>query len=190
MSTHDLTENQVSVNNYCQQRCISRFQSQGLFLESEAICLAIRPTIHATVAMRGPTGLYLKVHSIFPHVTFENMASHRSPSQPQFSPGGRFPPIFIHQVIIITGLKKLWLYDLTLKMALEADRALNRHSTQTNSNSLSLSHSLPLSLSLSLLLYLPLTPLSLPFPLYSFLPLYSFPSLPSLPSLSMKSLSQ
>ena len=39
------------------------------------------------------------------------------------SPGGRFPPSFIHQVIIITGLKKLQLYVLALKMALDADRA-------------------------------------------------------------------
>ena len=28
------------------------------------------------------------------------------------SPGGRFPPSFIHQVIIITGLNKLRLYVL------------------------------------------------------------------------------
>ena len=39
------------------------------------------------------------------------------------SPGGRFPPSFIHQVVIITGLNKLQLYDLALKMALDADRA-------------------------------------------------------------------
>ena len=39
------------------------------------------------------------------------------------SPGGRFPPSFIHQVIIITGLNKLQLYVLALKMALDADRA-------------------------------------------------------------------
>ena len=39
------------------------------------------------------------------------------------SPGGRFPPSFIHQVIIITGLNKLQLYVLVLKMALDADRA-------------------------------------------------------------------
>ena len=39
------------------------------------------------------------------------------------SPGGRFPPCFIHQVIIITGLNKLQLYVLALKMALDADRA-------------------------------------------------------------------
>ena len=38
------------------------------------------------------------------------------------SPGGRFPPSFIHQVII-TGLNKLQLYVLPLKMALDADRA-------------------------------------------------------------------
>ena len=38
------------------------------------------------------------------------------------SPGGRFPPSFIHQVII-TGLNKLQLYVLALKMALGADRA-------------------------------------------------------------------
>ena len=38
------------------------------------------------------------------------------------SPGGRFPPSFIHQVIIITGLNKLQLYVLALKMALVADR--------------------------------------------------------------------
>ena len=37
------------------------------------------------------------------------------------SPGGRFPPCFIHQVIIITGLNKLQLYVLALKMALDAD---------------------------------------------------------------------
>ena len=39
---------------------------------------------------------------------------------------GRFPPNFIHQVIIITGLNKLYdyiyIYVLALKMALEADR--------------------------------------------------------------------
>ena len=39
------------------------------------------------------------------------------------SPGGRFPPSFMHQVIIITGLNKLQLYVLALKMALDADRA-------------------------------------------------------------------
>ena len=39
------------------------------------------------------------------------------------SPGGRFPPSFIHQVIIITGLNNLQLYVLALKMALDADRA-------------------------------------------------------------------
>ena len=39
------------------------------------------------------------------------------------SPGGRFPSSFIHQVIIITGLNKLWLYVLALKMASDADRA-------------------------------------------------------------------
>ena len=39
------------------------------------------------------------------------------------SPGGWFPPSFIHQVIIITGLNKLQLYVLALKMALDADRA-------------------------------------------------------------------
>ena len=39
------------------------------------------------------------------------------------SPGGRFPPNFNHQVIIITGLNKLQLYVLALKMALDADRA-------------------------------------------------------------------
>ena len=39
------------------------------------------------------------------------------------SPGGRFPPSFIHQVIIVTGLNKLQLYVLALKMALDADRA-------------------------------------------------------------------
>ena len=39
------------------------------------------------------------------------------------SPGGRFPPSFIHQVIIITGLNKLQLYVLALKMALDADWA-------------------------------------------------------------------
>ena len=34
-------------------------------------------------------------------------------------PGGRFPPSFIHQVIIITGLNKLYeLYGLALEMAL------------------------------------------------------------------------
>ena len=37
------------------------------------------------------------------------------------SPGGRFPPSFIHQVV--TGLNKLQLYVLALKMALDADRA-------------------------------------------------------------------
>ena len=36
---------------------------------------------------------------------------------------GQFPPSFIHQVIIITGLNKLQLYVLALKMALDADRA-------------------------------------------------------------------
>ena len=42
------------------------------------------------------------------------------------SPGGRFPPSFIHQVIIITGLNKLYIiqsYVLALKMALDADWA-------------------------------------------------------------------
>ena len=40
------------------------------------------------------------------------------------SPGGRFPPSFIHQVIIITELNKLiQSYVLALKMASDADRA-------------------------------------------------------------------
>ena len=38
-------------------------------------------------------------------------------------PGGRFPPSFIHQVVIITGLNKLYDYVLALKMGLDADRA-------------------------------------------------------------------
>ena len=38
-------------------------------------------------------------------------------------PGGRFLPSFIHQVIIITGLNKLYDYVLALKLALDADRA-------------------------------------------------------------------
>ena len=38
-------------------------------------------------------------------------------------PGGRYLPSFIHQVIIITGLKKLYAYVVALKMALGADRA-------------------------------------------------------------------
>ena len=37
-------------------------------------------------------------------------------------PGGGFPPSFIHQVIIVTGLNTLYDYVLTLKMALDADR--------------------------------------------------------------------
>ena len=89
-------------------------------------------------------------------------------------PGGRVPPSFIHQEIIITGRNKLyvyvWLYCYALKITLDADRAEHPHS---NSNSLSLSLSLPLS----------------PFPLS---PLPSFLStLPSLPSpfLSFSSLS-
>ena len=38
------------------------------------------------------------------------------------SPGGRFPPSFIHQVIIITGLNKLYkrIHVLALKMASDA----------------------------------------------------------------------
>ena len=39
------------------------------------------------------------------------------------SPGGRFPPSFIHQVIIITGLNKLYNRILALMMALDADWA-------------------------------------------------------------------
>ena len=39
------------------------------------------------------------------------------------SPSGRFPPSFIHQVIIITGLNKLQLYVLALKMTSDADWA-------------------------------------------------------------------
>ena len=40
------------------------------------------------------------------------------------SPGGRFPPSFIHQVIIITGLNKLYNCMFSpLNMALDADRA-------------------------------------------------------------------
>ena len=37
----------------------------------------------------------------------------------ELSPGGRFPPGFIHRVIIVTGLNKLYdiLYVLALKMA-------------------------------------------------------------------------
>ena len=41
-------------------------------------------------------------------------------------PGGRFPPSFIHEVFMITGLNKLYdcMYVLTLKMvALDANRA-------------------------------------------------------------------
>ena len=43
-------------------------------------------------------------------------------------PSGRFSPSFIHQVIIIPGLNKLYDYVLTLKMTLDADRAQNLHS--------------------------------------------------------------
>ena len=41
------------------------------------------------------------------------------------SPGGRFPPSFIHQVIIITGQNKLYnrIHVHALKMALDADWA-------------------------------------------------------------------
>ena len=49
------------------------------------------------------------------------LCSHWMPWKP--TTGGRFPPSFIHQVIIITGLNKLQLYVLALKMALDADRA-------------------------------------------------------------------
>ena len=47
---------------------------------------------------------------------------HLSKKRRGLSPGGRFPPSFIHQVIIITGLNKL-LYVLALKMASVADWA-------------------------------------------------------------------
>ena len=50
------------------------------------------------------------------------------------SPGGRFHPIFIHQVII-SGLNNLWLHVLVLKMALDADIV----SSPQNSNSPALS---------------------------------------------------
>ena len=53
---------------------------------------------------------------------------HLSKSRASFS-SGRFPPSFIHQVIIITGLN-IRLYVLALKMALDADRAY-KTSTQT-----------------------------------------------------------
>ena len=41
------------------------------------------------------------------------------------SPSGQFPPSFIHQIIIITGLNKFYnkLYVLALKMALDAEWA-------------------------------------------------------------------
>ena len=42
------------------------------------------------------------------------------------SPGGRFPPSFIHQVIMLNGLK--FYHVLAVKMALVADTALNLHS--------------------------------------------------------------
>ena len=38
------------------------------------------------------------------------------------SPGGQFPPSFIH-LVIITGLNKLFRMFSSLKMALDADRA-------------------------------------------------------------------
>ena len=38
-------------------------------------------------------------------------------------PSGRFPPRFIHQIIIITGLNNLHDYVTTLKMVLDANRA-------------------------------------------------------------------
>ena len=41
----------------------------------------------------------------------------------ELSPSGWFPPSFIHQVLIITGLTKLCLYVLALKMASDADWA-------------------------------------------------------------------
>ena len=53
-------------------------------------------------------------------------------SSRRVGPGGRFPPSFIHQVIIITGLNKLYDCVFALKMALDAGRAPNLHS---NSNS-------------------------------------------------------
>ena len=43
-------------------------------------------------------------------------------------PGGSFPPSYTHQVIIITGLNKLYDYVLAVKMALDADRECNLHS--------------------------------------------------------------
>ena len=54
------------------------------------------------------------------HLSGERLLQHKRRG---LSPGGRFPPSFIHQVIIITGLNKLQLYVLALKMALDADRA-------------------------------------------------------------------
>ena len=47
------------------------------------------------------------------------------------SSGGRFPPSFIHQVIIITGLNKLQLYVLALKMPTGRKPPLKLKITQT-----------------------------------------------------------
>ena len=47
-------------------------------------------------------------------------------------PGGRLPFSLTHQVIMITGLscRPIRLYVLALKMAPDADRALNHHSNK------------------------------------------------------------
>ena len=43
------------------------------------------------------------------------------------SPGGRFPPSFIHQLISITGLNKLQLYVLTIELHRIEMTALSQH---------------------------------------------------------------
>ena len=48
------------------------------------------------------------------------------------SPGGRFPPSFIHQVIIITGLNKLGLYVVAMKMASDAECLGGKHPPKQN----------------------------------------------------------
>ena len=63
------------------------------------------------------------ISGIIPKTCSHPVTNNKPNVRHRLSPGGRFPPSFIHQVIIITGLNKLQLYVLTLKMALDADRA-------------------------------------------------------------------
>ena len=73
-------------------------------------------------------GMYRRVY-VTRHIKDPMPLSEKSRT---LSPGGRFPPSFIHQVIIITGLNKLGLYVVAMKMASDAECLGGKHPPKQN----------------------------------------------------------